>query len=75
MTHICPARRCGVELPDHLLMCRPHWGLVPPVYQRAVYAAYNHGAGVGSLGLLHAQVDAIRAANDAILPPAPRSAP
>jgi hypothetical protein len=67
MTHICPARRCGVELPDHLLMCAPHWRLVTPVYQRAVYLAYNHGAGVGTLGLYHAQVAAIRCANDSIV--------
>jgi hypothetical protein len=67
MTHICPARRCGVELPDHLLMCPPHWRLVPTAYKRAVYAAYRHGAGVGTMGLYHAQVAAIRAANDAIV--------
>jgi hypothetical protein len=69
MTHPCPARRCGVELPDHLLMCPPHWGLVPRELQQAVYACYDHGAGVGTLGLMRAQSAAIRAANDLILDP------
>jgi hypothetical protein len=67
MTHICPARRCGVELPDHLLMCRGHWALVPKPLQGAVYAAYNHGAGRGSLALAKAQLAAIRCANDSIV--------
>lgn len=66
MTHLCPARRCPREVPDHLLMCGPHWRLVPAPLGRAVYAAYDHGGGLGSAELTAAQDAAIRAANRAI---------
>lgn len=66
MTHLCPARKCPREVPDHLLMCGIHWRMVPAPLGRAVYAAYDHGAGLGSAELTAAQDAAIRAANRAI---------
>ena len=66
MTHLCPARTCPREVPDHLLMCGIHWRLVPPPAARAVYAAYDHGAGIGTPELIAAQAAAIRIVNRAI---------
>ena len=54
------------EVPDHLLMCGIHWRLVPPPAARAVYAAYDHGAGIGTPELIAAQAAAIRIVNRAI---------
>jgi hypothetical protein len=65
--HVCPILRCTVRVSDRLLMCGPHWRLVPAELQRAVYAAYGYGptlgAGLGTPGLALAQADAIRAVN------------
>lgn len=66
MTHLCPARTCPREVPDHLLMCGIHWRLVPRPYARAVNAAYAGGEGLGSTALLRAQQAAIRQVNTAI---------
>lgn len=63
MTHLCPARRCPRTVPDHLLMCGIHWRLVPPLFQHAVWTAYDHGRGLGTDQLLIAQADAIAACN------------
>jgi hypothetical protein len=63
-THPCPARLCPRDVPGHLLMCGIHWRLVPAPMQRAVNAAYDHGQGLGTLALLHAQEAAIRAVNE-----------
>jgi hypothetical protein len=65
MAHICPLRPqgCKVQLPDHLLMCKRHWYMVPRDLRYAVTDAYASGAGLGSGALLHAQqaaIDAVR---------------
>lgn len=59
--HQCPIGGCTELLPPGKLMDLPHWRMVPPDQQSAVYAAYDHGAGVGSLALLNAQTAAIDA--------------
>lgn len=61
--HRCPAWHCPREITDEFLLCPAHWRLVPRPIQSAVYAAYDHGAGLGSAGLLAAQVAAVRAVN------------
>lgn len=66
MTHQCPAEKCGRNLPDHMLMCRPHWYMVPSDLRAAVWATYRNGAGVGTLPLWQAQRDAIEAVNGKI---------
>lgn len=63
MTHKCPADGCEKVLPDRLLLCADDWRRVAPALQRAVYAAYRRGAGLGSGELLAAQDAAIRAVN------------
>jgi hypothetical protein len=63
MSHQCPRNGCTRTVGDAYLMCDPHWRRVPPELQRAVYAAYKRGAGLGSAELLAAQVAAVSAAN------------
>ena len=46
--HTCPRVGCRALVPDDQLACYPHWHQVPRPLQRAVYAAWNHGAGRGS---------------------------
>ena len=48
----------------HLLMCGPHWRMVPPAIQHQVQAAYSSGRGLGTLPLLQAQAAAIAHVND-----------
>jgi hypothetical protein len=61
MTHACPGPECKRDnIPDEYLMCSTHWYQVPKPLQRAVWAAYNKGAGVGSPALRAAQLAAVR---------------
>jgi hypothetical protein len=62
--HPCPIRRCPRDVPEHLLTCGIHWRMVPPALQRAVYAAYDHGRGMGTPALASAHRAAVRAVND-----------
>lgn len=41
--HRCYARGCRTPVPPRLLMCGPHWRLVPPPLQAAVWATYRPG--------------------------------
>lgn len=62
--HRCPVQGCHVtDLPARLLTCSPHWHQLDdrPALQAAVWDAYDHGRGVGTLALLHAQAAAIAA--------------
>jgi hypothetical protein len=63
VSHQCPAAPCKRNLPDHLLMCKPHWYMVPPPLRSDVWDAYAGGAGVGTTELLLAQAAAIEAVN------------
>ncbi len=39
MTHKCPKDGCGIDMPTHLLACRPHWYSIPrPVRDEINYA-------------------------------------
>lgn len=66
-SHTCPVARCSTTVPDHLLMCGPHWRSVPLELQRAVYRAYRRGDGVGTEALADAQQAAIAAVNAAVI--------
>ena len=63
MSHQCPRNGCGRTVGDQFLFCGPDWRRIPPKLQRAVYAAYRRGAGLGSPELAEAQDAAIRAVN------------
>ena len=43
--HDCPARGCPQRVPVHMLMCRPHWFMVPRAERQAVWAAWEGGSG------------------------------
>lgn len=61
-THACPIHGCDrTDVPDTMLMCARDWYKVPKALRRAVYRAYDHGAGVGTPALRAAQQAAIRA--------------
>jgi hypothetical protein len=41
--HHCHARGCKTAVAPNLLMCLPHWRLVPQELKRAVWATYRRG--------------------------------
>ena len=41
MTHVCAADGCKKEISVALLMCRPHWKLVPKRIQSAIWRTYE----------------------------------
>lgn len=41
--HLCHAEACKVKVPPRMLMCRPHWHLVPAELADAVWVAYVPG--------------------------------
>jgi hypothetical protein len=41
--HRCVVPGCRVALPRHLLMCSPHWALVPGALRGRLVAMYRHG--------------------------------
>lgn len=59
--HQCPVEGCRQLLPHTKLMCLDHWRMVSKPLQDAVYAAYDHGAGIGTEELFQAQDAAITA--------------
>lgn len=59
MSHRCPGPDCTAQVPDRMLACMPHWMQVPRPIQRAVYAAWNRGKGIGSDEHVVAVEDAI----------------
>jgi hypothetical protein len=65
MTHPCPVSVCTEQVDHDKLMCPSHWGQVPKPVQRAVWIAWNHGAGAGSLAHLAAMEAAIAAVSRA----------
>ena len=64
MSHLCARRGCPEMVGDRFLMCRADWARVPRHLQRAVYAAYRYGAGVGTAELAAAQDAAIQAVGE-----------
>lgn len=61
-THDCPAAACTRRLSPRMLMCRPHWFMVPKRLRDTVWLTWRNGLGAGSPG--HA--DAIAAAVEAV---------
>jgi hypothetical protein len=59
--HQCPVEGCRVLLPPAKLMCLDHWRIVPESTRKAVYAAYDFGAGIGTEVLAQVQDAAIAA--------------
>lgn len=60
--HGCPATGCTRRVGSGMLMCRPHWFMVPKLQRDAVWDAWRGGLGAGS----PAHRDAILAAVEAV---------
>jgi hypothetical protein len=43
MSHHCHALNCDKRVPPRLLMCLPHWRMVPHKLKKAVLATYRPG--------------------------------
>jgi hypothetical protein len=41
--HLCHAIGCNVPVPPKMLMCKPHWYMVPPELRAAVWREYRKG--------------------------------
>lgn len=48
LTHECSAPACAEQVPPDMLMCPRHWYQVPRPLRRAVWIAWNRGAGAGT---------------------------
>ena len=48
MTHECPATGCTREVRQEMLMCRPHWYMVPGPVRAALWNAWDLGRGAGT---------------------------
>lgn len=63
-THECPATGCTRRVGIHMLMCRPHWFMVPKPLRDDVRDAYAGGMGAGSVEHVNAVRAAISAVNE-----------
>jgi hypothetical protein len=63
LTHECPAVSCDRDVSVDMLMCRAHWFMVPPPLRRAVWTAWQDGAGAGTPAHTAAITAAISAVN------------
>jgi hypothetical protein len=48
VSHECPAMGCTRAVSLSMLMCRPHWYMVPKPLRDAVWAAWADGQGAGT---------------------------
>ena len=46
--HKCAANGCAKQIYPRFLMCAACWSRVPNAVQVEIYAAWNHGRGLGS---------------------------
>ena len=65
MTHECPAPACTDQVGPDMLMCLRCWYRVPKPLRRAVWIAWNRGAGAGTPAHLAAMRSAIAAVSRA----------
>lgn len=43
MIHLCHADNCSAITVSSMFMCRKHWSMVPPTYQKAIWSNYRRG--------------------------------
>lgn len=65
-THTCPVPGGDREVSDSMLMCRKHWFTVPKALRVALYAAWQNGAGQGSVEHYAAMAACVRAADASV---------
>ena len=75
MSHRCPAGSCPARVADHMLMCRPHWFMVPRILQNDVWTAWDNGAGAGTDEHHAAIAAAVTAVNAKLARPKPERTP
>jgi hypothetical protein len=63
MSHDCPAKGCTRTVNPAMLMCRPHWYMVPKPLRNAVWSAWADGDGAGTPAHSAAILAAIEAVN------------
>jgi hypothetical protein len=62
-SHECPAAGCTRNVGQHMLMCRPHWFMVPKPLRDDAWGAWAGGMGAGSPEHHDAIMAAIEAVN------------
>ncbi len=68
--HHCHAVGCGKRVPPRLLMCAPHWRMVPKPIQREVWNAYVVGQEITKtptpayLDVMDRAIEAVRIAEE-----------
>jgi hypothetical protein len=63
VSHQCPADGCDKAVGDQMLMCANDWRRVPGPVKKAVWKAWDKGAGAGTRAHRAALAAAIRAVN------------
>lgn len=63
MSHRCPANGCTRNVSPAMLMCRPHWYMVPRPLRDAVWSAWDNGLGAGTAAHREAILAAVEAVN------------
>lgn len=65
-SHECPASGCTRRVSAGMLLCRPHWYMVPAPLRSAVWHAWAGGTGAGSPAHRRAITETIGAVNERI---------
>lgn len=63
-THECPADGCNRRVAPGMLMCPADWRRVPGPVRRALWRAWDDGAGAGTPAHHAAMAAAIRSVNE-----------
>jgi hypothetical protein len=71
--HLCHARDCKVPVPERMLMCAPHWAMVPRELKRRVWSHYVPGQEIRKSPTA-AYLDAAQAAIDVVFAKEARTA-
>lgn len=61
MTHQCPANNCTIDLPNHILMCRQHWFMVPRPLRNDVNYYWHNGPNAEYIATREAAIEAVNA--------------
>jgi hypothetical protein len=61
-----PDQGCVAQVPQHRLMCRRHWNMVPKALQWPVYRSWDLGRGAGTEAHVAAMRAAVQAVSDQI---------
>ena len=69
MTHLCHAHACTERVPPRMLMCKPHWTVLPKAIRDAVWREYRPGQEKDKQpSLRYVAVQRLAVAHSALLP-------